>query len=80
MTNENKKTLFERLESDIKYKLDRVEELYPNSINGIYKELHENYYFRKLTYDCIIDLVYYCELKDCNSGTIKNLFIDTENI
>jgi hypothetical protein len=68
-------TLIEILEPEVKYKLERIEELYPNTINSIIGELEKRHHYSELSYDCIMDLVCYLELKDYDPMTIKNLFI-----
>ena len=68
-------TLIEILEPEVKYKLERIEELYPNTINSIIRELEKRHHYSELSYDCIMDLVCYLELKDYDPMTIKNLFI-----
>jgi hypothetical protein len=68
-------TLIEILEPEVKYKLERIEELYPNTVDGIIRELEKRHHYSDLSYDCIMDLVCYLELKDHEPMTIKNLFI-----
>ena len=69
-------TLIEKLEPEVKYKLDRIEELYPNTINSIIRELEKCHHWADLSYNCIMDLVCYLELKDHEPITIKDLFIE----
>jgi hypothetical protein len=72
----NMETLIEKLEPEVKYKLDRIEELYPNTINSIIRELEKCHHWADLSYNCIMDLVCYLELKDHEPITIKDLFIE----
>lgn len=72
----NMETLIEKLEPEVKYKLDRIEELYPNTINSIIRELEKCHHWADLSYNCIMDLVCYLELKDHEPMTIKDLFIE----
>jgi hypothetical protein len=72
----NTETLIEKLEPEVKYKLDRIEELYPNTINSIIRELEKCHHWADLSYNCIMDLVCYLELKDHEPMTIKDLFIE----
>ena len=71
-------TLIEKLEPEVKYKLDRIEELYPNTINSITRELDKCHHWADLSYNCIMDLVCYLELKNHEPLTIKDLFIKEE--
>jgi hypothetical protein len=72
----NMETLIEKLEPEVKYKLDRIEELYPNTVDGIIRELEKCHHWADLSYNCIMDLVCYLELKDHEPITIKDLFIE----
>ena len=74
----NTETLIEKLEPEVKYKLDRIEELYPNTINSITRELDKCHHWADLSYNCIMDLVCYLELKNHEPLTIKDLFIKEE--
>jgi hypothetical protein len=67
-----------KLEPEVKYKLDRIEELYPNTINSITRELDKCHHWADLSYNCIMDLVCYLELKNHEPLTIKDLFIKEE--
>ena len=71
----NTETLLERLEPEVKQKLDRIDELYPNTVDSIIRELDKCHHYADLSYDCIMDLVCYLELKDHEPMTIKDLFI-----
>jgi hypothetical protein len=72
----NMETLIEKLEPEVKYKLDRIEELYPNTVDSIIRELEKCHHWADLSYNCIMDLVCYLELKDHEPMTIKDLFIE----
>jgi hypothetical protein len=74
----NMKTLLERLEPELKNKLDRIEELYPNTVEEIMKELQERHYYPELSFNCVMDLVMYLELKNHEPLTIKDLFREEE--
>jgi hypothetical protein len=74
----NTEPLIEKLEPEVKYKLDRIEELYPNTINSITRELDKCHHWADLSYNCIMDLVCYLELKNHEPLTIKDLFIEEE--
>ena len=71
----NTETLLERLEPEVKQKLDRIDELYPNTVDSIIRELDKCHHYADLSYNCIMDLVCYLELKNHEPMTIKDLFI-----
>jgi hypothetical protein len=72
------KTLLERLESDIKYKLDRIEELYPNTVKDVINEFDVCTHYADLSYNCVMDLVCYLELKNHEPLTIRDLFTEED--
>jgi hypothetical protein len=74
----NTEPLMGKLKPEVKYKLDRIEELYPNTINSITRELDKCHHWADLSYNCIMDLVCYLELKNHEPLTIKDLFIKEE--
>ena len=71
----NTETLLERLEPEVKQKLDRIDELYPNTVDSIIRELDKCHHYADLSYNCIMDLVCYLELKNHEPMTIKDIFI-----
>jgi hypothetical protein len=71
----NTETLLERLEPEVKQKLDRIDELYPNTVDSIIREFDKCHHYADLSYNCIMDLVCYLELKNHEPMTIKDLFI-----
>ena len=70
----NMKTLLERLEPEIRQELDRLDELYPNTLGDVYSDLENNHYFGELRYDTIVFIVNYCNLKDYSPKTIQEQF------
>jgi hypothetical protein len=70
-----KTKLIEQLKPELKDKLEGLEELYPNSIREIFNELEEHYYYSVLSFNCVMDLVMYLELKNHEPLTIRDLFI-----
>jgi len=72
----NTETLLERLEPEFRQKLDSINKIYPNTVVGITKQFEKTHHYADLSYDCIMDLVCYLELKNHEPMTIKNLFIE----
>jgi hypothetical protein len=70
-----KTKLIERLEPELKDKLEGLEKLYPNSIREIFNELEFHHYYPELSFNCVMDLVMYLELKNHDPFTIRDLFI-----
>jgi hypothetical protein len=70
-----KTKLIEQLKPELKDKLEGLENLYPNSIREIFNELEEHHYYSVLSFNCVMDLVMYLELKNHEPLTIRDLFI-----
>jgi hypothetical protein len=73
-----KKKLIEQLKPELKDKLGGLEELYPNTIREIFNELEERHYYPELSFNCVMDLVMYLELKNHKPLTIRDLFREEE--
>lgn len=70
------KTLLERLEPEIRQQLDQVDDLYPNVVEKIFKDLINKSAWGELEYDTIFWIVNYCNLKDYSPHTINQIFRD----
>lgn len=68
------KTLLDRLEPEIKYKLDKVNEQHPNTVDFVYEELDSKHNLGEISYATISYIVDACNLKDYSPRTISEIF------
>ena len=68
------KTLLDRLEPEIKYKLDKIDTVYPDTMDFIYEELDAKHNLAEVSYATISYIVEACNLKDYSPKTISEIF------